>query len=315
MTYTTSSALPLPITRRAIALADQFAHRHPAEKAAQVRLNTLAVCVMNDYLQMMGIAADPSGSDSWNPVSQLCADVADLEVLGVGKLECRPLSVNSIGQTSDVCNVPPEVWEDRIGYVVVQINEAAQEASLLGFTERAIEALPLSQLRSPEALLDHLDRLMHPVTAASRVANLSQWLQNIFEEGWQTVDALLNPPNLAYGFRGIDSAASQDRSQSLRRAKLIDLNIQMPNPVALVVELTPDAEQTAICLQVHPTGTTYLPPDLRLAVLDEAGAIFLEAQSRGTDNYIQLQFSGHSGETFQVQVAIADASVIESFVI
>ena len=318
MTYATSSALPLPITRRAIALADQFAHRHPVEKATQVRLNTLAVCVVNDYLQMMGIAADPTASDSWNPVSQLCADVADLEVLGVGKLECRPFLVN--GQTNDICNVPPEVWEDRIGYVVVQINEATQEASLLGFVERANGALPLSELRSPEVLLDHLDRLMHPVAAASSMANLSQWLQNTFEAGWQTVDSLLNPPSLDYGFRGRESAAPQDNLQnslqgSLRRAKLIDLNIQMPHPVALVVELTPEDEQTAICLQVHPTDTTYLPPDLRLAVLDEAGEIFLEAQSRGTDNYIQLQFSGQLGETFRVQVAIADASVVESFVI
>jgi len=209
MTYTTPSALPLPITRRAIALAEQFAHRHPVGKATQVRLNTLAVCVINDYLQMMGIATDPAAGDSWNPVSQLGADVADLEVVGVGKLECRPLLVN--GETGDICNVPPEVWEDRIGYVVVQIDEAAQVASLLGFTERAMEELPLSELRSPEALLDHLDRLLHPVgaIAASRVANLSQWLQNTFEVGWQTVDSLLNPPNLAYGFRGMESEAPQ----------------------------------------------------------------------------------------------------------
>jgi len=323
MTYTTPSfALPLPITRRAIALAEQFAHRHPLGKAKQVRLNTLAVCVMNDYLQMMGIATDPAAGDSWNPVSQLGADVADLEVLGVGKLECRPFlandSLSSDGQTSNACVVPPEVWEDRIGYVVVQIDEAAQEANLLGFVERAVAELPIRELRSPEALLDHLDRLMHPVAAiaATRVANLSQWLQNTFEAGWQTVDSLLNPPNLAYGFRGMESAAPQNNLQgSLRRAKLIDLNIQMPHPVALVVELSPEEQRTDICIQVHPTGTAYLPPDLRLLVLDEAGEIFLEAQSRGTDNYIHLQFSGQSGEAFQVQVAIADASVVESFVI
>ncbi|MBI4781422.1 MAG: DUF1822 family protein [Oscillatoriophycideae cyanobacterium NC_groundwater_1537_Pr4_S-0.65um_50_18] len=317
MTYTTSSALPLPITRQAIALADQFAHRHPAGKAAQVRLNTLAVCVMNDYLHMMGIATDLTASDSWNPVSQLGADVADLEVAGVGKLECRPCL-----STSESCFVPPEVWEDRIGYVVIQIDETTQEASLLGFVERAIETLPISELQSPEALLDHLDRLMHPVAAAamagSRVVNLSQWLQNSFETGWQTVNSLLNPPNLAYGFRGMESDqdALQGESQgSFRRAKLIDLSIQMPNPVALVVELTPEGQRTEICLQVHPTGTAYLPADLRLSVLDEAGELFLEAQSRGTDNYIQLQFSGSSGETFQVQVAIADTHVTETFVI
>ncbi|HEY9640588.1 MAG TPA: DUF1822 family protein [Coleofasciculaceae cyanobacterium] len=320
MTYRRSDpedlALPLPLTQHACTLAAQFAHRQPtAQKAAQVRLNTLAVCVVNDYLQMMGIPTDLTVGDSWHPVTQLGADVADLAVLGIGKLECRPVL------SSPTYTVPPEVWEDRIGYVVVQIDEAAREAHLLGFTEQAgEEELPISELRSPEALLEHLNRLMRPVTAPMTGAptrepwvNLSQWLQNIYEAGWQTVESLLNPPDLAYGFRGMETAEPPETT--LRRAKLIDLNIQMPHPVALVVELTPDAQQTEIRLQVHPTGQPYLPPQLRLAVLDESGATFLEAQSREADNYIQLQFRGTPGETFQVRVAIADASVVESFVI
>jgi Protein of unknown function (DUF1822) len=309
-------ALPLPLTQRAQTIADQFARRQPtAQKAAQVRLNTLAICVVNDYLQMMGIPTDLTGGDSWNPATQLGADVADLEVLGVGKLECRPVLSRS------TYAVPPEVWEDRIGYVVVQIDEAVREAHLLGFVEQAAqEESPIDELRSPEALLEHLNRLMRPVASLIssvpvRVlqVNLSRWLQNTYEAGWQAVESLLNPPNLAYGFRGMSTAEPPE--SPLRRAKLIDLNIQMPHPVALVVELTPDAQQTDIRLQLHPTGQSYLPPQIRLAVLDASGATFLEAQSREADNYIQLQFRGTPNETFQVLVAIADASVVESFVI
>ncbi|NJR66227.1 MAG: DUF1822 family protein [Leptolyngbyaceae cyanobacterium CRU_2_3] len=312
-------ALPLPLTQQAQTLADRFARRQPTlQKATQVRLNTLAVCVVNDYLQMMGIPTDLSVGDSWNPVTQLGADIADLEILCVGRLECRPV-LNSLTYT-----VPPEVWADRIGYVVVQIDEVAQEARLLGFVEQAAyeEAL-ISELRSPEALLDHLDRLIHPMSPPiapiqkAVLVNLSQWLQNSYGTGWQTVESLLNPTGFTYGFRSRSMEIAPELPQeTIRRAKLIDLNIQMPNPVALVMELTPESEQrTAIRLQVHPINQTYLPPYLHLAILDESGATFLEAQSREADNYIQLQFSGAPGEPFRVQVTIAEASVIESFVI
>jgi hypothetical protein len=83
------------------------------------------------------------------------------------------------------------------------------------------------------------------------------------------------------------------------------------------VELTPESEQRRnILLQVHPAGNQlYLPPSLELTVLDDSGSIFLEAQARSADNYIQLQFRGLPGEEFSVRVALGDASIIEDFVL
>ena len=59
MTYHTNEidefALPLPITCAARREAQEFANQQPtAQKAEQVRLNTLAVHAVNDYLQLMG---------------------------------------------------------------------------------------------------------------------------------------------------------------------------------------------------------------------------------------------------------------------
>ena len=319
------SAVPLPITQAALQTADRFASQQPTpQKAEQVRLNTIAVSVMNDYLQLMGISTNLETSDSWNPLMQLCADTADLEVVGAGKLECRSILADS------ACLIPPETWQDRIGYVVVAIDIAAREARLLGFAEQAAEELALNTLQTPEALLDHLDRLLHPVASVAPVApvapadrgsiaNLSRWLQNQAEAGWQTVESLLSPAEPAYGFRSIETGFRNIETAPcenlIRRAKLINLAIRLPDPVALVVELEPDAQRTHICLQVHPTHQAYLPAELRLTVLDEDGNIFLEAQSRGADNYLQLQLSGLPGERFAVQVAIADARVVEQFVI
>jgi Protein of unknown function (DUF1822) len=303
------SAVPLPITQAALQTANRFARQQPTpQRAEQVRLNTIAVSIVNNYLCLMGIPTDLEAGDSWNPLIQLCADTADLEVVGAGKLECRSILADS------ACPVPPEVWQDRIGYVVVAIDLAAGEAKLLGFVEQAAEELALNRLQTPEALLEHLDRLLHPASADARspIVSLSQWLQNQAEAGWQTVESLLSPADAAYGFRGIETAP---RENPIRRAKLINLAIRLPDPVVLVVELEPDEQRTHICLQVHPTHQAYLPAELRLTVLDQDGNIFLEAQARGADNYLQLQFSGLPGEPFGVRVAIADAYVMEQFVI
>ena len=311
------SAVPLPITQATLQTADRFARQQPTpQKAEQIRLNTIAVLVVNDYLHWMGISTDLAAGDSWNPVIQLCADVADLAVVGAGKLECRSVFFDSTGSMPPTCPVPPETWQDRIGYVVVAIDVATQEAKLLGFVAQAAEEVALEALQSPEALLEHLDRLLNAVPATvpatGAIVNLSLWLQNQVEAGWQTVESLLSPAAPAYGFRGVETAPA---ANSIRRAKLINLAIRLPDPVALVVELEPELQRTQICLQVHPTHQAHLPIDLRLTVLDEDGNTFLEAQSRSADNYLQLQFSGLPGERFGVQVAIADARVVEQFVI
>jgi hypothetical protein len=318
-------SLSLPITQTARRIAQQFASEQPTvEKAEQVRLNTLAICAVNDYMQMMGISTNLEASDSWNRVVRLCADVADLEIPGIGRLECRPYS-----SSQPACYIPPEVWSDRVGYVVVQIDEASLEATVLGFTQTvAREELPISQLHPIDNLLDHLypsvqpEATLTPAPQTTRV-NLSQWLINIFERGWETVETLLAPdePDLAFSFRSTPDLLMSDLELSdrgIRRAKLIDLGMQLAGyPVALVIELKPESEQKInILLQVHPTGNqTYLPPLLQLTVLDESGLNFLEAQARSADNYIQLQFSGLPGEKFSVKVALGEASVIEDFVL
>ncbi|NJL23360.1 MAG: DUF1822 family protein [Leptolyngbyaceae cyanobacterium SM1_3_5] len=125
MTYTDDLEIALPIPQSAFQMADRLAARLPHSKTAQVRQNTIAVSVVENYLHLMGIVCDRVASDSANPVMQLSADIADLMIVHAGRLECRPILPNA-----QVCTIPPEVWEDRIGYVIVRIDEAQQQASL-----------------------------------------------------------------------------------------------------------------------------------------------------------------------------------------
>ena len=328
MTYKTrvieEFSLPLPINEAARTIAQKFAAGQPTpEKVEQVRLNTLAVCVVNYYLEMIVIETDITASDSWNPVVRLAADIADLEVTDIGRLECRPIRADQ-----ENCYIPPEVWSDRIGYVVVEFDELLREAKVLGFIQTAAtEYIPISELQPLEDLCDRLSQLKQPVVIhelpRQYVTCLSQWLENVFDTSWQTMEALLGSTqtNLAFSFRrneNFKETSSQHHEASVRRAKLIDLGLQLAgHSVALIVELRQASPQkTDILIQVHPTGSqTYLQPLLQLIVLDESEEIFLEAQARSADNYIQLQFSGKPRERFSVKVALGDVSITENFVI
>ncbi|MEH1809981.1 MAG: DUF1822 family protein [Nostoc sp.] len=309
-------ALTLPISQTARITAQQFANQQPnPEKAEQVRLNTLAVWVVNDYLQMMDIPTDLQASDSWNPIMRLCGDVADLEVPLIGRLECRPVHLHQ-----QICSIPPETWQERVGYLVVQFDESLEEARLLGFIPSvATETVPLAQLQPLEAFIDHIWELRQ--SPVNSLVNLNQWFAGIFETGWETIESLWNVPEFrpTYAFRSIETLeldALKQPESITKRAKVIDLGIQIHNqPVMLIVEISPEKDQqTSIHLQLHATGNQiYLPPGVHLTVLDSSGAVFLDAQSRKSDNYIQLQFRGEPTEEFSVRVALDNTSITEYF--
>jgi hypothetical protein len=322
-----SLTFTVPLSSSAHHLAEQFRRQQSnPKKAKQVYLNTLAVSAVNFYLRCMGVETDWEGSQSRNPVMLSILDVADVEIPNLGKLECRPVLPQD-----KVVHIPSEVWSDRIGYVVVQFDESLRVATLLGFSQTAGSGeLGISQLRSLEDLLEHLRHIEQPEQALTRV-NLSRWFENVFEAGWQSIEALLgtNQENLAFSFR----SASELSEHQVKRAKLINLGLQLGSQsVALLVALAlakrdevqpaygiaSEAEQkVGILVQVHPVGgETNLPPNLRLALLSEAGDILQDVQSRSQDNYIQLKrFRGSPGECFNIQVAFGDASMTETFVI
>jgi len=319
----------LPITQQGRDMAQQFANQYASSgKREQIWLNTLAVWIVKDYLDLLGVPTNLSESDSWSSVMQLAGNIADLEVEGLGKLECRP-----IRQGEKICPVPPETWDLRIGYLVVEIDDSYRRAKVLGFVQEVNdEVLPVDALMPLEDFIDYLDERQtaaQPSTtsaqSASRV-NLTQWFSDIFETGWQQIDALLNPQDLApaYSFRSarfpITNAEREEpiEDADIERAKLINLGIQFgQHRVILVVRLKREtAQKTEITLQLHPeAGQAFLMPDVTLQVLDATSEVFMQTQARDSDNYVQLKFSGESGERFQVLVALDDAVVTEQFIV
>jgi Protein of unknown function (DUF1822) len=303
MTYNLSTpddiALRLPITSDALEVAQRFSQSQPPATRKRIILNTLAVYTVHNYLELMGFPTDLQAGDSWNPIASMCMDVADLAVTGIGKLECRPVTL-----ADREYPIPPEVWLDRIGYTFVHLDLETRTATIQGFTPYAKATISPARLQSPEELIDRLHSLM-----AKPLVKLDRWLQETIEGVWQTVESLF--PTAEFAFRAVPSNA-------IRRAKMLDLGIQLQgNKVALVVELTPDltTERTHIRLQVHPLDRLSLPPYLQLSVIDDEDRVVLETTSRAADDTIQLHFSGTGGENFVVSIVLGDARITERFVI
>jgi hypothetical protein len=240
-------------------------------------------------------------------------DVADLVLPNLGKLECRPVLP---GETSVI--LPPEVMQDRVGYVAVQFGSRStptepvylQEAQLIGFAPSVAidppEELQIPDLQSLDALMEYLDQLESALSAAPNKtrSQLNKWLQNLFESSWQTVQEVLTPqtPLLAL------------RRSTVRRAKQIELQT---NTVVLIVTLQPEnRERLGIHLQVCSVNPQMiLPTQLRLLVLTESGEVFREIIASDTDTFMQYEFSGQVGEQFSIKVALGDISITEAFVI
>ncbi|MBE9042302.1 DUF1822 family protein [Oscillatoriales cyanobacterium LEGE 11467] len=300
-----SLTFTVPLGQEAHQMADRFRQRQfSLKQGKQVYLNTLAVYAVNFYLQCMGFDTDKSNSESYDRAIQTFLDVADLAIKEVGTFECRPVLPDE-----EILRVPQEVWQDRKGYFAVQFDRALKKAKLIGFVRQVrTEEIPLSQLRSLDGFLRYASQLQNSV-------KLNQWLNDIFDTGWDAVESLLSPPQMAW--RG-----SQNRGFALRgsptqieRVKRLTL-ARSGEEVALLVRLKPRTDrEMGIGVEIYPTGDrTYLPQDLQLMVLDEAGAAVMQAEARSTKN-IQLKFSGETGEEFSIKVALGDTSVTEAFLI
>ncbi|MBW4624222.1 MAG: DUF1822 family protein [Brasilonema octagenarum HA4186-MV1] len=189
--------------------------------------------------------------------------------------------------------------ELRDGYYQVPLSLFDTELNHLLFYYYFSEplAIPLP-VTSAQSSLVSLQRSLN-----NTITKLSEWLEGVFEQGWQTIDTLINPEaNLALSTRITQRGA--------KKAKLIDLGVQLGyKTVALLVNITEESdEKLGVLIQVHPTGgERYLPPDLKLTLLSKAGKTLQEVTSRLQDNYIQLKFfKGESGKRFSVELSLGE---------
>jgi hypothetical protein len=320
MTIQTNDRLTFTVSllKPAHQLAEKFCqHQSNLQKAEQVYLNTLAIYAVNYHLQCLGFETNWTQSDSWDSMMQTFLDVADLEVNNYGKLECRP-----VFSDAEAVYVPEEVWEKRIAYVAVQLDESLTEATLLGFAQTvSTQSLNLSELRSLEELPEYLSQFKQEQAVREQV-NLSQWLRDIFEPSWETIEAIFAPPQAEFAFTTrnpslIKASTPELPVNGVKRGKRFALErLGESEQVAVFVGLSPTASpQLDITVEVCPIGgQPYLPRELQVVILNEQGKAVLHAEAENSEG-LEFQFSGELGESFSVKVTLGDFSITQEFLI
>lgn len=314
MESTQPNYLQVPLRKDAHQKAEKFAaEQDSVEKGKQVYLNTLAVYAVNDYLKWLNIETALHESDSWNWSIRTFFDIADLVLPSIGRIECRPVLP---GEKELV--LPQEVTQERIGYVAVRFSKQLDFVEILGFVPAKpiiaqSEVIEISKFASIDILIDIINRRKMKV-------NLCQWLEGIFEGGWQSPELVLagdfRSLKLANEFRGAATATRQDKdsvTNSISRAKIIDVGRQ----IILLMELTPtNSAVFDIRLRVYPAeNTVHLPTDLQLTIFDESGNVCMETQSETANDWMQLEFSCEHEEKFTVELKLEETSIHEEFIV
>ena len=293
--------------------ADKFRrYQSQGSKAQQVYLNTLAVSTVNSYLNLMGWSTSLEHSDSWNPIAQVMMDVADLQIPGYGKLECR---VVLSGDTK--VTIPPEVWSERIGYVVVMLDKSLKIGTVLGFVRQVNqEELPLDQLISLTKFPTYLSQQKRATPI--QVASLSSWITGALAQGWQQLDELFAPP-IAMNFRSQQELVKSPEyldSPETSRVKLVQLGQNTNQTIALILNIQPQSKSefnvsVRVCNQQY---DNYLPEGLELVIVDQINRPVMIAQASETET-IEFFFSGELGEKFSVEVSLDEQCEVERFII
>ncbi|MEA5597036.1 DUF1822 family protein [Rivularia sp. UHCC 0363] len=291
------------LTQKAHQLAENFCNNHSnLQKSEQVYLNTLAIYSVNHYLQCLGFTTDWKASNSYDPIIQSFLDVADLEVINHGKLECRVVSPDA-----KFVYIPQEVWNARIGYIIVQLDESLETATLLGFTPRvSTEELPLNQLRKLEEFPLYLQQVTPPI-------DLNEWFEDVLQQGWQTLESLLNTESVGNFNLSFKDASYLQAEEIIEAVKRIEFENQS---VLMLVALKPEEdEQINVRLRIYPDSENKcLPENIKLAILSDSGETLKEVTSRSIDNFIQLpSFRCNSQESFKIRLSLNGICFTESF--
>lgn len=290
----------VPLSGADFKLAQKFSSEQKnADKSQQVFLNTLAVLAVNFYCQCLKVETNLEESTIGHYNRRILMDSADLKIDVLGKLECRPVLPNE-----NICYVPSEVWSDRVGYVVVEIDEEAKKAILVGFVEQIkTNELPLAQLPDIDNLVDLL-----------LLAKNKQFLERIFANNWDEDESAKILKDKQESFVCLDNPALPTIDKSitspLYKAKYITLR---GRKFILFVRITPTKEgKFQLVVEVRSYRGEKIPSDLNLKLLSLSDQTLKANLTKGGD-YISLEYTLQLGESFQIQVKRAEEIHTEQF--
>jgi hypothetical protein len=332
-----SSSRTVFIGRKAHTDAEKLASGHtiPA-KRNQIYLNTLAVHAVREYLEAIGIKTDLQQGDRDNPCMQALFNLAVLDLPNYGKLECCPILP---GETAIDLALKP-ISDNLIGYIAVEFDgdldavEQLNQGKLLGFfpaTQRLAtivtwdsEQILRSELKPLDTLFDCLlDYVPHGKPIHEKVTDLMEWLKDVFDVIWQPIESFWELQSSKPELFGTDALTFEpasngccEKSAVYSRGKLINLNGDRGQVVLSISLSAADDAAYAIVAKVQPTETgSVLPANLEIAfIMNEE--ILLKSKLQKPKESLQIEPDlVERGDHFDIQVAIDDFKVTESFVL
>ena len=152
-------------------------------------------------------------------------------------------------------------------------------------------------------------------SSAPNITNLSQWLQNRFELGWQSVEVLFTPTTRSPS--RLRSAFHLRGDEVVKRFKQVELGATDAKTVMLLMAIAQEEKTLKICVQAQPEQQQQeLPNNLQLSLVDRKNITIAEVKSENQDNFIQLPyFWGEKSERFKIKLNLNSTSYEEEFII
>lgn len=309
-------AFTVPINSQMIQFAENLSQQQLSErKKREIYLNTLAILAVDFYCKCMEIKTELNKSYGLDNVMLSLMNTASLFIKDKGLLECRPVLPRE-----KYCQIPPEVTSERIGYMIVEIDDNDRKARIIGFVESVDnqDKLSLVVLRPLEDFLAYLHKLQFaeiaktPVTQISEsLVKLSKWFEGLLDSGWESELAF------AKDISPINTTTEKSVKQEVGGAKFIQL-IHPSEPVLLILRQTRlNGDEVEIVLRLYPASESiFLLDGIQMTLLDEQDKPIpqLEKQAKAS-NWLQLRFKGNIGDKFSLRISLGSESITEKFVI
>ncbi len=321
-------AFTIPIDGKMFQIAEKFSQQQQnQQKSRAVYLNTLAILAVDFYCQCVGIKTEASKSHGLDNIMSSLMNTASLFIKDKGLLECRPVLPKE-----EFCEIPSEVLSERIGYMVVEIDEGNRQARILGFVESVEnERLPITKLSSlgdfliyihkfpavelvSEISTNKVDMVEVAVNQISTgIVKLSKWFEGLLDGGWEAELAIAK--DLAIS-QDIFSANETEKRES-SAAKFIYLQHSSERVLLILRQTQVSQDEVEIVLRLYPASESiFLLDGIKIALLDESNKSIpqLEKQSKAS-NWLQLRFKGNVGDKFSFKISLGEDNIIEHFII
>jgi hypothetical protein len=295
-------AIPFPISASFRHQARTYSTQYFTPNLQQrIYVNTLAVFVVDAYLRMLGFQTNLNQPKRWNVIQRLWSEANELELSGLGNLECCVIT-----KDQEKFILPSDIVSNHIGYLFIEIADSEKEAMLIGFlpdfdTQTANEQLKITDLQSMDDLIDYLSeketslRAQTPAIndlslefAEKKITYLINWLNNIYEGDWQ--------PSM----RDLKNATCK---------KDIPLAGQI---FKMQLSVSQNSEELVTVRVIVQSENTFLSMGMQVSVPDESD-IYTETVDQPAD-LISIPLELSPGEEFWVELRLGETFVREYFI-